>query len=215
MNELDNKTTILPLFANPLMKIQLDLDLEKLSEFAFEIWNKDNNGIQKTNRGGWHSKNIYEEEHEEFIRLKKEISQYLQTYHLEVFQEEDCKENVIQNLHTMWVNINEKHHYNEWHIHVYSTLSGVFYIKHGGGNENGAIQFKNPVGSYMTCSHWPEGLVEQTKAVVTSEVISIIPKSNMLFIFPSWLEHKVETNLKNDSRISLSFNSTPSLEKKS
>jgi len=54
--------------------------------------------------------------------------------------------------------------------------------------------------------HWPEGLIENTN-IVTSGVVNIIPKSNMLLIFPSWLEHKVEANLKNDPRISLSFNS--------
>ena len=37
----------------------------------------------------------------------------------------------------------------------------------------------------------------------------------MLLIFPAWLEHKVEMNLKDDNRISLSFNSGPiNLDKK-
>ena len=73
-------------FANPLMQAQLDLDLEKLTEFAFQMQNKDKKGIQETNRGGWHSKSIHEEKHEEFIKLKKEINQYLQIYHSRVFR---------------------------------------------------------------------------------------------------------------------------------
>jgi len=114
----------------------------------------------------------------------------------------------------MWVNINEKHHYNEWHIHPLCTLSGTYYIKHDESKEHGEILFKHPYFPYYSLSHWPERSIENTNEI-TSEIVSIIPKSNMLLIFPSWLEHKVETNLKNDSRISISFNAVPILEKKS
>ena len=117
----------------------------------------------------------------------------------------EFKEKVIQNVGNMWVNINEKHHYNEWHIHPMSTLSGTYYIKHDGSKENGDIIFKHPKDLYMSLSHWPSGLVIKNN-VVTAGIIKITPKPNMLFIFPSWVEHKVETNLKDDTRISLSFN---------
>ena len=205
--------SFMPLFAAPLMQVQLDLDSEKLIEFAFEMWNKDKKGVQETNRGGWHSENIIEEKHEEFIKLKKEITQQLQTYHLEVFQDMKFKKSVIQSMEKVWVNINEKYHHNEWHVHGFSTLSGAYYIKYD-GFEYGDIMFKNPFGSYISDVHWPQGLVEKWGGV-TSEIIEFTPKSNMLLIFPSWLEHKVETNLKNDSRISVSFNSNIISEKKS
>ena len=42
--------------------------------------------------------------------------------------------------------------------------------------------------------------------MLTAENVEVTPKPNMLLIFPSWLEHKVEANLKNDFRISVSFN---------
>ena len=111
----------------------------------------------------------------------------------------------------MWANINEKHHYNEWHIHPYSTLSGVYYIKHDGSDENGNISFKHSNGTYMHTAFWPPGLVE-TVNEVSGEKINITPTPNMLLIFPSWLEHKAEMNLKDDTRISLSFNTQPMLE---
>ena len=206
--------SIMPLFANPLMEVQLDLDLEKLTEFAFQMQNKDKKGVQITNRGGWQSGDISKDKHEEFIKLKKEINQYLQTYHLEIFRGMKFKEKVTQNITNMWVNINEKHHYNEWHIHGYSTLSGAYYIKHDGSVENGDILFKHPKDLYMTVSHWPEGIAERGNEITTAGM-NATPKSNMLLIFPSWLEHRVEANLKNDSRMSISFNSSPQLEKKS
>ena len=209
----NKEVNIIPFFTSPVMQIQLDLDLEKLTEFAFEMWNKDKKGIQQTNRGGWQSNNITEESHEELKKLKKEINQYLQTYQSKVFQGMVFKGNFIQTFVSMWVNINEKHHYNEWHIHPQSTLSGVYYIKHDGSSEGGDILFKHPNSYYMRLAHWPEGVIEIPNEV-TSEIIDVVPKSNMLLIFPSWLEHKVEANLKNNSRISISFNSQPILEKK-
>ena len=202
---------ITPLFVSPLMQVQLDFDLEKLTEFAFEMWNKDKNGAQLTNRGGWHSGDISKETHEEFIRLKKEISQYVQKYHLEVFRGMVFKGNIIQHFGNIWVNINKKYHYNEWHVHPYSTISGAYYIKHDGSKEQGDIMFKNPFGSYLETSHWPQGLIESPNEV-TSGFINIKPSSNALFIFPSWIEHKVENNLKDNTRISLSFNTQPILE---
>ena len=221
MNELkenndDDKMSIIPFFATPIMQVELDFDLEKLTEFAFEMWNKNKSGAQKTNRGGWQSNDITNEKHEEFIRLKKEINQYLQIYQSEVFRGMVFKEKIIHTLANMWVNINKKHHYNEWHIHAFATLSGTYYIKHDGSKENGNIIFKHTKGhlnsTYMTICHWPEGLVENFNEV-SAENVEFLPQANTLFIFPSWLEHKVEINLKNNSRISLSFNSEPILEK--
>ena len=201
-----NEMNIIPLFANPLTQIQLDLDTDKLTELAFQIRNKDKKGrADIINRGGWQSNNIIEEPHEEFKKLKKEITQYLQLYHSEVFRGMKFKGNVIQKLASMWTNINEKNHYNEWHVHTYSTLSGVYYIKHDGSSENGDITFKHPKDLYMSESHWPSGLVIKNN-VATAGLIKIIPKPNTLFIFPAWVEHKAETNLKDDTRISLSFN---------
>ena len=111
----------------------------------------------------------------------------------------------MQGLDNMWVNINEKHHYNEWHMHAFSTLSGVFYIKHDGSKEHGDIAFKHPNELYMHVAHWPGGTVKSWNNI-TSGKVNIRPNSNMLLIFPSWAEHKAEVNLKDDTRISLSFN---------
>ena len=210
------KPAFLQLFSNPIMKVQLDLDLKKLTELAFQMQDHDkklgrvvNN---KSNMGGWHSNNILEEKHEELIRLKKEITQHLQTYHSEVFRGMIFRNNVIQNINDMWVNINEKYHYNEWHIHPGSVISGAYYIKHDGCNENGAITFKHSNGTYKNIAHWPAGLIESENEV-TGEIVQLNPEPNMLLLFPGWLEHKAEINLKDDTRISSSFNSRPILEK--
>ena len=196
-----------PLFANPLMRVELDLDLEKLSEFAVQLQDKEKEGVQETNIGGWQSGDIIEEKHEEFIKLKKEISKNLQIYHSQVFKGMVFEDDIIQNLNNMWVNINKKHHYNEWHIHPLATLSGTFYIKHDGSVENGSIEFKHPSHISMIDVHWPVGLLEKHN-FITTPYIKFTPKPNMLLIFPSWLEHKVDINLKDEPRITAGFNSS-------
>lgn len=208
----NNKPNILSLFATPVMHVQLDLDLEKLTEFTFQIQNKDKKGIQHSNMGGWQSDDVSKENHEEFINLKKEINHYLQIYHSEIFQTMKFKGNVTQSLVNMWLNINEKHHYNEWHIHPYCTLSGTYYIKHDNSVENGNILFKHPNSPYNKITHWPHDLIEKNNEI-TATIIPFIPESNILLIFPAWVEHKTEGNLKDTSRISLSFNSI-TMEKK-
>jgi hypothetical protein len=69
-----NEINIIPLFANPLLQIQLDLDTDKLTELAVQMQNKDKKGrADGINKGGWQSNNIAEEPHEEVKKLKKEI----------------------------------------------------------------------------------------------------------------------------------------------
>jgi uncharacterized protein (TIGR02466 family) len=197
---------IIPLFTTPVMKIQLDLDTDKLTEFAFQMRDNDKKGLADgINKGGWQSNNIIEENHEEFKKLKKEITHHLQVYHSTIFQGMKFKGNVTQTLATIWAIINEKHQYVDWHIHPFATLSGVFYIKHD-GVENGNILFKHPEHPQMTSLNWPSEIVELYNEV-TSGVVNLTPKSNMLLIFPAWLNHSTAMNLYNDPRISLSFNS--------
>jgi uncharacterized protein (TIGR02466 family) len=208
-----NKINIVPLFASPLMQIQLDLDTDKLTELAFQMQDNDKKGIPDgINKGGWQSNNIIEENHEEFKKLKKEITQHLQLYHSTVFQGMKFKGNVTQSINNMWVIINEKHQYVDWHIHHNATLSGVYYIKHE-GVESGDILFKHPEYPQMSALHWKKELVEVWN-MTSGEILNITPNSNMLLIFPSWAEHKVELNLTDVPRISLSFNSILSQETK-
>ena len=204
--ERKNKISSISLFTYPLMLVQLDLDLEKLTEFAYQLQNENKKGVNLTNRGGWHSADIDNDSHEELNKLKKEITQHLQMYHSEVFRGMKFKGNVTQSIVNMWLMINEKHHYVDWHIHHEATLSGVFYIKHDNSSKNGDILFKHPEHPQMSALHWKKELVEAWNTI-SGEILNITPNSNMLLIFPSWTEHRVELNLKDDPRISLSFNS--------
>tara|TARA_B100001778_G_C18374420_1_gene532276 strand:+ start:52 stop:696 length:645 start_codon:yes stop_codon:yes gene_type:complete len=208
---VDTNFGVTSLFKTPLMEVELSLDTDKLTEFVFDMWNKDKDGKEKSNRGGWHSNNeIHKHPYEELQKLKKEITHYLRKYHLEVFRDMIFTSEMTQVIDEMWANINEKHDYNEWHVHPYSNLSGAYYVKHDGSKENGDILFKHPDPFYAKgygMLHWPPQSVEAYNEV-SAPIVEVTPKTNLLLLFPSWLEHKVNNNLKNDTRISFSFNTT-------
>jgi|TARA_R110002096_G_scaffold289975_1_gene484265 uncharacterized protein (TIGR02466 family) len=208
----DNKITTNTFFGTLVMEVQLDFDLEKLTELTFQLQNKDKKGIQASNIDGWQSNDIAEEKHEEFIKLKEEMAHYVNLYHSKAFQGMVFEKNVSQSIANMWVNNNGKHQYNDWHVHPSATLSGAYYIKHD-GVENGNIEFKNPnFPQTQLQAHWGIGSsynlnIIKTSNAMTAGIVSITPKPNQLLIFPAWLEHRVKPNLNDNSRISLSFNS--------
>jgi len=208
----DNKIITNTFFGTLLMQVQLDFDLEKLTELTLQLQNKDKKGIRASNIDGWQSDDIAEEKHEEFIKLKEEITHYLNLYHSKAFRGMVFERKVEQTVDNMWVNNNGKHHYNDWHVHPNSSLSGTYYVKHD-GVENGNIEFKNPYFPQTQLqAHWGVGgstkfnIIKTTNAM-TAGIVSVTPRPNELLIFPAWLEHRVKPNLKDDPRISLSFNS--------
>jgi len=105
-----------------------------------------------------------------------------------------------QELDNIWININGKGHSNEYHIHPYSALSGVFYLT----DSKFPIIFKHPYDDICTY-YWPEKCIESWNNLNSAEW-SILPKKNMLLIFPAWLSHKVAMNKEDFNRISISFN---------
>lgn len=101
-----------------------------------------------------------------------------------------------------WVNINGNGSHNVRHHHdPYSGtfLSGVFYIKTP--KNSGDIVFYDPrphIGSAHDTRYFSQ--------LDHCNTYCVKPSPNMMLMFPAWLEHSVETNNSNETRISLSFN---------
>ncbi len=90
----------------------------------------------------------------------------------------------------LWGNINDKYCYNGAHIHS-GILSGVFYLQTPPNSGN--LVFVNPA-------------VRSDGHLLRDKNFTVQPEPLALIIFPSWLEHYVESNLSDQQRISLSFN---------
>ena len=106
-----------------------------------------------------------------------------------------------------WVNINGRGHYNNVHDHVCERidpeetdifLSGVYYVSVP--ENSGDIVFhdiRGPSRSKMLYHQYYLDGVTYNK---------IQPKKKMLIFFPPWLEHSVDVNMSDESRISIAFN---------
>ena len=186
----------LNLFCVPIQIIKLELDIDSLIEFCYEMKRKNKKGIVKTNVGGWHSDDIFNETHTEFVKLKNKIKDAAKIYH----EEMKFKKTVKQEIDNIWININQKEHSNCFHVHPFSRLSGAFYLTRG----KSSIVFRHPFND-ITTYFWGESIIEEWNEVNSGEW-KIEPESNMLIIFPPWLEHKVLVNKEDTDRISLSFN---------
>ena len=100
-----------------------------------------------------------------------------------------------------WININEYKDYNITHKHPGALISGVYYVKTP--KDCGNIIFEHPSESFQ--SEWR--MTPSDYNNYNSGTWWLPSEENNLYLFPSWLKHRVEPNLnKNENRISISFN---------
>ena len=185
----------LNLFQVPVQLTELELNIDSLIEFCYEMKRKNEKGVEISNIGGWQSDNIINETHTEFVKLKTEIENNVKIYHRDL----RFKKTMEQKISNIWININQKGHSNEWHMHPYTCLSGAFYLR-----GNAPIVFRHPLHD-INNYYWNESMIEEWNEVTSGEW-KIFPEPNSLLIFPPWVWHKVFMNKEDTDRISLSFN---------
>ena len=180
------------LFSSPIGSYVLDAN--DLSEWVLQL-SKTEAGLQKSNRGGWHS-SLYEMPTTEFENLWSMIDRSVNHFH----QQQGLSSFVY--ISDLWFNINYYGSSNVPHTHKGSIWSGVYYIK---TPENcGNLGFLNP----NLVSTWdiPKSIMDETAKDNFTQTFFVEPEKNVLYIFPSWLQHFVDANMSKEERISLSFN---------
>tara|TARA_A100001035_G_C27743622_1_gene482883 strand:+ start:274 stop:867 length:594 start_codon:yes stop_codon:yes gene_type:complete len=170
------------------------VDNQEFKTWAYQRKNEDV-GRVVSNYGGYQSSDILPGQSANIDRLVS---------HLNVEIDNCARQTGLGPLSIMniWLNINPPGSYNHLHNHVGATLSGVYYI-HGEKNQ-GNIQFERNDGAEY---HIPD-VVEKT-TYFTSTMATYACKTGALYVFPGWLKHKVEGNVSNTDRISISFNYGP------
>ena len=190
--------SIQEIFSVPIYKVKLDLNVKELQSFCqWKSIDEYESGKVLSNRGGYHSNNLNLKD-AALQPLIKEIET-----HSSQFAETFLSKNK-QILINMWFNINLYKDFNISHNHSGDDISGVYYIKTP--NECGNIIFEHPAQDlfdyYFLNVENPEEVNTYNARTwwMPSEV-------NMLYLFPAWLNHSVETNKnKTEERISISFN---------
>ncbi len=156
---------------------------------------KDQEGINKSNIKGWHSKdfNLNENEPQKFITfILPAIEQVMIDMNWE-------KQKQTAKINNMWAIINTGGAANLRHQHGNSSISGAYYVR--APKNSGDIVFYDPrpapVYSHPNVTN-PNFLNAQVNAVN--------PKEGALVLFPSFLDHSVNENRSNNERIVISFN---------
>jgi uncharacterized protein (TIGR02466 family) len=96
----------------------------------------------------------------------------------------------------------EKHH---MHSHSNSVLSGVFYLTTHEKKAKTKFYLPNPFHhiDFGNMMHTSENFVTSEKYIISD----VQPVAGKLIVFPSNLQHNVETNITTESRYTIAFNS--------
>tara|TARA_Y100001951_G_C11280577_1_gene265084 strand:+ start:1025 stop:1687 length:663 start_codon:yes stop_codon:yes gene_type:complete len=189
-------------FPTPLYseKVENALELNKHLFKTIKECKVKNEGLNKTNRGGWHSPMD--------LHLRKEfkpiVDELLQVQNA-VSKNEGYTSSM--DIKAMWANINYPGSYNVPHVHPNSNWSGAYYVKVP--KDSGNINFHDPrIKAEMI---EPEQLPVQKLEQRLWKDVTFIPKEGDLILFPAYLTHEVFTNDSKEKdeagwRVSISFN---------
>jgi uncharacterized protein (TIGR02466 family) len=168
------------------------INIEGLEDILQDI-KKHQDGTIKSNRGGWQSDNLVDDE-----RLA-DLIHVIEERALHVRNDLVKDGNGEFKVNWMWVNFNKKGSYNLAHVHTDCDLCGCLYVK---THKNcGKIFFEDP--RYVSRMNDIKYSVQNRLAYDT---IEYIPEDGKLLFFPNWLKHGVESNSTDEYRISIAFN---------
>ena len=184
---------ILDIFKIPLYVKQLNVDCKDIENYCLDKKSKES-GRNRSNRGGWQSPDLKDDE---LTFLFEEISINIK----EFIKQLNFSNNYNFTFSNRWINVNHTDHYNLAHIHPYSPISGVFYVK---GFDNAPITFFHPAEQLMSYDFHHDFFTETNEH--TQQHIDLKGPTGLLYLFPGWLKHGVVPNLNNEERISISFN---------
>ena len=191
---------IFKFFPEPIFKYKLndfkDLN-KKLAEYIYKLQEKDSEGLERSNKGGWHSKNFALAVEDS---IQKEFAVIVQQYILNVFQNYGWKtENKNIRIKEMWAIINKEGNFNVLHTHPNCYLSAAYYVK---APENcGRFQVESP--NTARRHSFPEINIRNE---LNTEGAGVDINEGDLLLFPAYLPHKVSHNKSGKDRIVISFN---------
>jgi len=190
MTEIKNNCEIFPLFPTPIYISKLNKELTNEELF---IINKTKSCVYK-NEGNTTSNDNYILNNKSLKNLKEELDLKVQDY----FDKIICPAGSITPYITQsWINFTEKNQYHHKHNHPNSFISGVFYINCD--EKFDTIKFFKKDYERIT-------LEVKEYNVFNSSSWWFAVKTGNIILFPSSLEHKVETKETDNTRISLAFN---------
>lgn len=187
---MKSNNEILSLFPTPLYVAYInkvdDKFIKEVNKYKKELYvNTGNFGSKETN--------ILEKTY--FKNLKKEILKHVDNYVKNIISPIDDISFYITCSWLNWTNKNGNHHQ---HSHPNSIISGVYYI-------NADIE-KDRIQLFTPNKHGTIDFIPKDYNLFNSPMWWIPVETNKLVLFPSTLEHSVDTIKDDYTRISLAFN---------
>ena len=182
------------IFRTPVYSEDTNLDNETMSRYCLNLMDKDT-GRKVSNEGGWQSNDL-QGIHYPLNNLFKTITDSVNNFATSLKLPK-------QKIDNIWINVNGYRDYNQEHLHPNSHLSGVYYIQTH--KDCGDIEFGNPYKDMIESYWWPYIEDNNDPRVVLKWCMPA--ETGKLYVFPSWLSHRVLPNLDKDKkRISISWN---------
>jgi uncharacterized protein (TIGR02466 family) len=191
---------ILTYFPQPRFRYKVDnykTFNKELEEYIYKLKKEDNEGVVRSNRGGWHSKSFKVREKG---TIQNRFTQELSKYIFDVIQTYGWKcvpERVV--VSEMWAIINKPRDFNVIHTHPNAYLSAAYYVK--APEKAGRFVIENPLS--VARHSYP---AHATKTEYNIKAAALDIEEGDLLLFPAYLPHKVNENKSDEDRIVISFN---------
>ena len=191
---------ILTYFPQPIFRYKVDnykTFNKELEEYIYKLKEEDNEGVVRSNRGGWHSKSFKVREKG---TIQNRFTQELSKYIFDVIQTYGWKcvpERVV--VSEMWAIINKPRDFNVIHTHPNAYLSAAYYVK--APEKAGRFVIENPLS--VARHSYP---AHATKTEYNIKAAALDIEEGDLLLFPAYLPHKVNENKSDEDRIVISFN---------
>ena len=202
------------LFATPFIieSLRSAQGLQELRESILARAKSDPTGLQVSNVGGWHSTTDMIDWGGEAAGALAYKAMTLADEHTIDVKGSDAKR--FEWIPEMWANISSAGDANQYHTHPGSFWSVVAYIDDGyqGSSDaglGGQLQLLDPRMPMVRMTAPDLRFADSGKPQANE--IAIRPRTGMLVMFPSWLQHAVQPFRGSGQRISVAINLVPAM----
>ena len=204
------------LFATPFVvdTLQSKEGMVALREVIEAEQKRDNAGVNISNIGGWHSNTKMLEWGGEVARaLAFKAMTMADELTIDTLSTQKSRYSWIPE---MWANISGKGDANQYHAHPGSYWSAVAYLDDGyNGSKDtklgGELQLQDPRMPMIRMTA-PDLRLKDPSGAAQQNEIMIRPRTGMIVMFPSWLQHAVRAFHGEGTRISIAINLVPALD---
>ena len=176
------------IFETSVWTSKIEVDNEKIKNYAYSLKSADDGGVVRSNVGGWHSSKQ--------SNIPKYMNNLLDSF-CDIIQKNITNGEEVS-VDNWWFNINHKGVLNTHHSHPGADYSLVYYVKTH--EDCGDLILKRSDDKVLFNREFVHHYEMENPDCL------IKPEDGQLVIFPAWLKHSVDINRNNNDRISLAVN---------